>query len=611
MKFELIERAALGSTALLGSLYDARTDTFYGGFTVFKDDIPSSAKHTVDTPFSDVQYMLTDTYSDKFERLQVQAELQISILLGLAALTGSGNYLNNKKVSSRSVRGSLVYNLATKKETINVFNEDLKPLFSLDALNLANESTHFVTEVKWGANSMIELEYDNNENIDTTFVSGNLMAAVQYASLKIKGQGSADFKSAENMKNVTYKFHVFGDVLPEGEIPTTLETAVEFMRRVPQFVAKINSGKGKPIKYTLVPISTLRAYLGQEVQIDQQITKLEEDILTEIVHFFEAMDESTQKVYDIHADVERFSYCIKSDHRKSIVDFKHELTIHQIKVKLELAGVLKDVRSGIQDLEEIYKVLRKFMSHDMSPQNVSVKVKSWPDISERISFARKLNSKGVSYVGNGEKLSNLFDEYFGVKVVVLKFWQNTVELDSELWTSNKQLFFYDMQTSTEQRKYYVIDCELSDKDNCKNMPVSNVIQVFQNGTLIEPDLRMHIRKLQSQPLVKYLESPRECINYPKDEDLFPFASRCPKETCNNSRKYSWRCEKCGKLLRLGRDDYFYCDCGRVPANSTSFKCSDPNHGLNYVSFTASSMDQIISALRPPSEVRLTLLGNRS
>jgi hypothetical protein len=78
---ENLSRAALGHVASLGDLYDARTDNFIN-MSIFDQNIPESAVTISDNQGIDFELVHSDTYSEKFSKLGVKAELQVLKLQG-------------------------------------------------------------------------------------------------------------------------------------------------------------------------------------------------------------------------------------------------------------------------------------------------------------------------------------------------------------------------------------------------------------------------------------------------------------------------------------------------------------------------------------------------
>ena len=173
-------RAAIGRVASIGDLYDARSEQFIG-FSLFNKQLPKDVIKETDNPFTDSQFIHSDTYSEKFDKLNIKAEFKVSILAGLLGLGGSGKYLMDEKKSARAIRSSLLYNIQTKVERISLFDVALKDCFSIEALN--QKATHVVVEVGWGANSLITMEFSNKENKDIKTIQGSL--EVSFRILKI------------------------------------------------------------------------------------------------------------------------------------------------------------------------------------------------------------------------------------------------------------------------------------------------------------------------------------------------------------------------------------------------------------------------------------------
>ncbi len=73
-----ISMAALGRVAHLGFLYDARTDQFINS-SIFNQEIPESAQEHCDNNFTDIQLIYKDKFSEKFAKLNVNAELRVRI----------------------------------------------------------------------------------------------------------------------------------------------------------------------------------------------------------------------------------------------------------------------------------------------------------------------------------------------------------------------------------------------------------------------------------------------------------------------------------------------------------------------------------------------------
>ena len=80
-----MSRAALGTVAKLGDLYDSRKDDFVG-VTIFNQKIPDEALTISDNHFSDIRFIHSDTFSDKFYKMNISAELQVRFISAFASI---------------------------------------------------------------------------------------------------------------------------------------------------------------------------------------------------------------------------------------------------------------------------------------------------------------------------------------------------------------------------------------------------------------------------------------------------------------------------------------------------------------------------------------------
>ncbi|CAF3989726.1 unnamed protein product, partial [Rotaria sp. Silwood1] len=143
-----ISRKALGRASQLGYLYDARKEEFCG-ISLFKNELPTTIVSSIDVPHTQFEYDFSDTFEQKFKKLDVQAQLKVSVLA-----------------------------------------------VSYDALKLPN-ATHVVVGIKWGANVVASFEFANKENDLKTDIEGALKANMEKISLSISGSASVQFTEDE------------------------------------------------------------------------------------------------------------------------------------------------------------------------------------------------------------------------------------------------------------------------------------------------------------------------------------------------------------------------------------------------------------------------------
>src|SRR5579871_3247549 len=170
----IIRRKSLGRTAFIGSLYNATRDTFCGT-TILKECLPKDSVSSAHIPHTELLYEYEDSYKEKFNKLDVESELKLSVIMGLLTLEGSGKYLSDVKESLKSVKGTLIYKITSVEENLNIYRDDVKSCISMDGFNNP-DATHVVIGIKWGATVMAAFEYKNMREDDKSQVEVALKA---------------------------------------------------------------------------------------------------------------------------------------------------------------------------------------------------------------------------------------------------------------------------------------------------------------------------------------------------------------------------------------------------------------------------------------------------
>ncbi|CAG8725336.1 15257_t:CDS:1, partial [Cetraspora pellucida] len=238
----IIQRKALGRVAAIGSLYDATKDTFCK-ISVFKAALPPNTINRVNIPNTSLEYDYEDSYMKKFNILDVDPQLRISVLLGLVSLDGSGKYLNDRKDSLRTVKGTLVYKMTSVEENLEIFNENVKSYISTDAFNTL-EATHVVIGIKWGATIMASFEYKGTNIDNRSQVFGELKTHLVEMSTSISA-GAGVHVNVENGSRKTinqFSIKLLGDIIPYT-IPQSFDDAKKLFSKLPSSIKAYNDGK--------------------------------------------------------------------------------------------------------------------------------------------------------------------------------------------------------------------------------------------------------------------------------------------------------------------------------------------------------------------------------
>ena len=503
-----------------------------------------------------------------------KSEYQVSVLGGLFSISGSGHYLKDMKTSARTVKSSLLYNIKTKEESVNIYHKDLKEAFALEAIE-TGMATHVVVGISWGANTILSCEYRNNDNKEVMEIQGSLSAKLQSMSVGISGKVDVDFSEGESNKDLKFEIHLYGDILPNDEdLPTTFEDALALMKQTPSLVAKSNEGRGKPLSYTLLPLSLLQEYLQFECLADSMIKSIEEDCLCRVVKLFDRLSTVQQVLNDLYNDANESRFCVKREDLVEIAETKDTFEIQETKFRSDLATALTEIRSGEGDVSQLEDLMAEFIS---SLKTVDELQSQWGHISTKVRFAQALISNGAKYIGFGQSFEEEIMRYFDSTTVILFFQEEAKTSDKSSWKENRQLFMEELKKNKSEHIYFVVDCDIHKELWPKKGPS---IQVMKNSEIVTENLLKDRRAIANKAFAQCTVEMTRSTKKPKDRVNLTIA--CSGRNCKPGVKYEWMCPKCDQNIEYGFEDKLYCACGNGPLLLFEFKCTDIKHGSEFV-----------------------------
>ena len=145
--------------------------------TLFSSKLEDDMIDTMELGETSIELVKSDSLQEKCTKLDVEGELQVSLLLGMIKLTGSGAYLSEEKKSAKTQSISLIYKLRTVNEDVMIRQN--KNTIDMDVLSQQSDATHVVVAIDWGAMCSVTCEHDNIDNEDATKVKGALTVEVE------------------------------------------------------------------------------------------------------------------------------------------------------------------------------------------------------------------------------------------------------------------------------------------------------------------------------------------------------------------------------------------------------------------------------------------------
>ncbi|CAG8745182.1 2108_t:CDS:1, partial [Acaulospora colombiana] len=334
--------------------------------------IPDDVINKVEIPHTDLIFEYEDSYKEKFNKLDVESQLKISILSGLLSLEGSGKYLKDVKSSSKSVKGTLIYRMSSVQESLNINHDDVKTYIATDAFNIQG-ATHVVTGIKWGATMMSSFECKNRNIRNKSKIEGILKANLEKVSTCIGASIGVDAGVKEERLEFSNHFSIkiHGDVIPDNKkLPQSFDEAKEILTELPLYVKKYNCGKGVPIEFTLYPLSELARKFKHTITIGSIITELNEQTILRVEQIFDDFLKSKKMLNDLR------------DEARSISDHILDVTLHIIEKRVQdtkieetnfrnkLADSLILVRSGRCNINEIERRISDFQKSILSDESI-------------------------------------------------------------------------------------------------------------------------------------------------------------------------------------------------------------------------------------------------
>jgi len=591
-----ITRQALGRIAWLGDMYDARTDRFCAQ-SVFKETIPPAAIKKRENPHSNISFTTVNSVNDKLNILDVKADLKLSVLAGWVEVGGSARYLEESKDSFKSVESALVYNITTVVENIDLFNDELKTCFSQDALSLSRAATHVVVAIYWGANCTVTITDENVEDEDKTEVEASFKARLENLKFLVSPSGGMEDRSSEQYRERcdTFSLKIFGDILPDSfdQFPTTLDGAVELMRKIPDLVSKSNDGKGKPLKYVLFPLSSapliqilteIALQNNDNQQVDQNpisYASINERQIIRTSYLFSYISELRRKAHDYYNELNHHCRWITAEEElRNARKTEEDLAVQEGRLKSDLSKCLKEIRSKNADgdsLEDLCKTHR-----DEANKIFQRCEEIYNREKQQIVFAKRCTRFGAIYLEPPieEQIACACDKYENVYVLfdaeAGREEPDDRRADCETISRNHSTFIGLAKSNQHgsRNACYVFWPEKSALEESGGVRIEH----HRRGKLIRKDVARDLEEMEKKNVANCPTARRPMV---------PFRVRCPGSfdgECSKEER-SWTCINCKETLQLSlRDRTLCCLCGQAKASEFQFQCSSEAHGSQFMPF---------------------------
>ncbi|KAI0592753.1 hypothetical protein F4775DRAFT_83035 [Biscogniauxia sp. FL1348] len=602
MASSVLNRPALGQIASLGSLYDARTDSFVP-ISLLKTPLPPGVVDTAQKHSTDIKVTKSDNYKEKFDTFGIDGELGASFLAGLVKVEGAGRYLSDKRDSSLTMQSSLHYSITTIDEELNIGASGIKENLALNVLD-TDIATHVVTKISWGARCIVSAKRQLGHSEDKSQLAGELEA--QFGILKMIGldtNGAVDVHKDAGHEDSAGSFEVtvFGDVLAnDGMLPTNFADAQQFIRNVPKYVSEANGGKGQPLTYTLMPLSFLAMFRLLEIKANITLHQLGADCLQRYVQLFEDVDQALQSLREYVARLRRHPCSVPPQHLYSTTEILSQSIANEAMLKSEYASLLKDVRSGKSDPQKLWELLNEFLGSVSSPS----KLQRAMIYDEKMELEDFLAREGVLFVGYHSKtIETLLHESPHDDAYVLYF-NDHLRHYSEGWKENFSVFLDIVHDKSRNKVAIIVDCD------SQGLTLGEpFVSQIRNGRVIVEDVVEQRKVLAANCIMRCHQDALDRSVNRKPLQRRAVKIPCPNHNCDRNLRGNWICAYCQSVVEYGFvDDFLYCDCGAGLYSAWEFKCNDPRHGSSWAQYERSKFQDLLKSLEPFEELNILILG---
>ncbi|KAM0353064.1 hypothetical protein ACHAPU_001952 [Fusarium lateritium] len=609
-------RASLGQEVALGTLYDARLDQFLSGF-ILPPNAPRGSVLTIPCTHAlqhENSTSVGSTHAARFEAMGIDHKLAASVLSGLVEPKGSATFLKDGHPDKLNFFGAVRHIYNTREERLNL-NE---PRF-LDVASVGDyRSTHVVTGIKWGLQSIMTMKHkidlpNQRPALEASFRRdlGELTAiAESLPSLNF------DDNFASNRLKLDYELKLYSDVQRDyGMDKQTLSIMCRFVQLGPQQI-RGRDGKGHIISYTLLPIHLLRQLLSGTTAVPNNLPPPEPII--DIIPFLNLFDEFNEA----HIKVEEYQILLRS--KKQYVAKDH---IGQVDMQVtSLFAAHRDLKNNLSQAVMKAKdgtLDNRFISHVHAASMFAVQTTYQVEgrLVDLIKFVDEAVDSGATYIGfNGLSLRSIIISP-DIPAPWLFRFNNNVLKNSSSWEDQRLALMEHLWTPNGRGQVYILDSEAFPEDghlaraDFHKLPGFDEVMADDSKRHGSPTIREPMsRQITSSRYLRKLFvscSPEDLDTSPKPRptDRYPVRIPCPGSCCNQHSSREWTCIECNAVVEFGlRDDHIYCDCGRALYKRWSFRCNRQSGAGSSKPYRSRDLHKLLLGMHQPTYRNILVLG---
>ncbi|RFU74130.1 aaa atpase domain containing [Trichoderma arundinaceum] len=591
---------ALGRIAEIGTLYDAKTDRFLEA-SILSSDTSAGYVSTHPDSLTEITISNCDSYGHVFRELHIDESTAVNALCGLVDLQGAATFLRDFPSDGGKIRAAVIHQVSTVQQALNDIVEAFKSGGNLAPLR-TNDCTHVVTGIRWGLNSIVAANYATSCASDLSTDDGaafqrdldTLACAIESAFLP---------QQIPPEMELCNELTLYSDVFEkEGLVMQDVSEVCSFIRIVPDHIRRQSGGKGWPVTYTMVPITTLSYFLSLPQGFQYNLKPIRTDYFTNFIQLFDDFEASAVKLHTYYTYLTSHIAHTAKDHVNEVLDSIKSLEDMKSWTVDHLFNVLPDVRKGKSEPSILHDVYRRATWEEPTLKQLSAIV---GQETNKLEFIANVTTQGAKYLGyNGLSLEAVKKSHKDTFYYIFHF--NSASMDHKKeWNDNCALLLELLDQQGDHVPVYIMDHDATDPH--ANLEVPYICQYDGEKQCIA-DVLANRQFISSKCLARSCNLMLDVSEHKRPVKRRYVRIPCPSPGCESNRVV-WVCPKCATEIEYGfSDDFFYCDCGRDLFSNYEFKCNGPEHGSSFETYDAEELRKLLGELSQDDYTNILILG---
>ena len=588
-----IVRPALGQVVSIGSYYDARLDTFLNQSLLNGNPAPGVVSQHDKSNF-DVRVSYGESFAEDFKAADIGFDLATSLLSGLLPPTGHTRHLGETpRNHGQTLKGFIYHNLTAKQEKLELMNPDIRQCMSSTQLRMSM-ATHVVAEVEYGAQSILTvnrwLKQDAKKDSEVHQFKQQVAALIE----AIHGKSHA---ALAEFDHITARSSILNT---EEIVLTDTQECLELLELIPSHI-RVESGKGDPIVYKLLPIQMLDFLNLVQVEADMRLNMPGQDCSKKFIQLCDEFRQVEQLLSEYRSFAAKYRFCLPPSHLDDISQRLNQMQSANMSLRSSFVRTLQAVRGGTADSDALWQLIKDYSDGPRSPRALSTFAQ---DFQGKVAFIDSMLTQGATYIGyNSVDLNTQLRQRGNAESYVFYFGEEAKK-DEESWNGNQALMLSMLGNRKPGTYFAIVDCDAT------RTPLETTrVSKYENCVETVPDLFDEQQYMAENCFARYLPRSLEKNNAQRPTKRCLVKIPCPGRECSAGDICEWHCSECYAPFEYGYDDqYIYCECGRSLYSNFDFKCNSNKHGPGFDRYNDSRLLGFLKSLDQSDYLNVLILG---